>query len=388
MSPQSVWENANCEYGEEGEGGGEEEHRTNLSWCSICGCWFCESCWDKERAHWPRKNPTVAAIHQKTNVRIAKLVDSILHPRADIENSKKRHRENRATKWIGVSTDEHGTPTMKDFRRFEDLAFDQENPSEEQFPSLVTFVGSTGAGKSTLINALIKARHIVMGHVQLRSSLTLEQMKKSSVITPAIGNDVGLPTSGDVHLFPDPETYGCTRPIYYADCEGLHGGDGKPKANVVEEEQVGETASARQSHLDKLHIGTTAVGLLNYLATRSYSRDGSRNDHGTSSALRTVSLGPPEGPDSRKDHRTLSNQRTVLARTKQVLPVAQAEQHAQDAAYEARAQHAEKFEISWADKTSREKLVSTLYPRSLFTFSDVVVFVSKEHRYRVIHCRH
>jgi hypothetical protein len=160
MSPQSFLENANCVYGEEGEGGGEEEHRTNLSWCSICGCCFCESCWDKERAHRPRKNSTVAAIHQKTNVRIARLVDSILHPRADIENSKKRHRENRATKWIGVSNDEHGTPTMKDFRRFEDLAFDQENPSGEQFPSLVTFVGSTGAGKSTLINALIKVCHI------------------------------------------------------------------------------------------------------------------------------------------------------------------------------------------------------------------------------------
>jgi hypothetical protein len=222
-----------------------------------------------------------------------------------------------------------------------------------------------------------------MRHVQLRSSLTLEQMKKSSVITPAIGIDVGLPTSGDVHLFPDPETYGCTRPIYYADCEGLHGGDSKPKAKMVEEEQVGETASARQSHLDKLHISTKAVALLNYLATRSY---GSRNDHGTVPALRTVSHGPT---DSRKDHRTLSNQHTVLARTKQVLPAAPAEQHAQDAAYEARAQHAEKFEISWADnKTSREKLVSTLYPRILFTFSDVVVFVSKEHRYRVIHCRH
>ena len=46
------------------------------------------------------------------------------------------------------------------------------------------------------------------------------------------------------------------------------------------------------------------------------------------------------------------------------------------------AQRLQQNEIKWADgKATREKLVATLYPRVLFTFSDIVVFVSKELRY-------
>ncbi len=49
-----------------------------------------------------------------------------------------------------------------------------------------------------------------------------------------------------------------------------------------------------------------------------------------------------------------------------------------------RAQHTSEREILWADKPakqSREFAVTNLYPRLLFTFSDVVVFVLKEARY-------
>lgn len=46
------------------------------------------------------------------------------------------------------------------------------------------------------------------------------------------------------------------------------------------------------------------------------------------------------------------------------------------------AQRSQQYEIKWADgKVTRENLVATLYPRVLFTFSDIVVFVSKELRY-------
>lgn len=43
---------------------------------------------------------------------------------------------------------------------------------------------------------------------------------------PVVGsaNDDG-PTSGDVHLYADPGTSNTNRPILYADCEGLQGGE-------------------------------------------------------------------------------------------------------------------------------------------------------------------
>ena len=38
------------------------------------------------------------------------------------------------------------------------------------------------------------------------------------------------PTTGDVQLYPDPATHMSKVPIFYADCEGLNGGDKTPKA--------------------------------------------------------------------------------------------------------------------------------------------------------------
>src|SRR5579862_6606976 len=50
--------------------------------------------------------------------------------------------------------------------------------------------------------------------------------------TPVVGrpNDSLSPTSGDVHLYPDPKSFKTNRPLLYADCEGIQGGDRLPKA--------------------------------------------------------------------------------------------------------------------------------------------------------------
>jgi len=56
--------------------------------------------------------------------------------------------------------------------------------------------------------------------------------------TPVIGVQLDAPTSGDVHLFPDPGTYNEERPIYYTDCEGSSGGKGVPIGSKVWQELV------------------------------------------------------------------------------------------------------------------------------------------------------
>lgn len=52
------------------------------------------------------------------------------------------------------------------------------------------------------------------------------------MLTPVIGSSAQLdsPTSGDVHLFSDAESYHTSRPLFYADCEGLNGGNSLPVA--------------------------------------------------------------------------------------------------------------------------------------------------------------
>lgn len=53
--------------------------------------------------------------------------------------------------------------------------------------------------------------------------------------SPVVGSQKNdkSPTSGDVHLYIDPETAYGPLPLLYADCEGLDGGETAPRATVL-----------------------------------------------------------------------------------------------------------------------------------------------------------
>lgn len=111
--------------------------------------------------------------------------------------------------------------------------------------------------------------------------------------------ELDVPTSDAVHLFADPITYDSERPYFYADCEGLSGGNKVP------------------------------------MATRAYQ--GVKN--------------------FRQRRRRAKNQvKTSAVR--------------------------DDNDIAWAkpQQRSRQWMVENLYPRVLFTFSDVVCFVTRNFR--------
>ena len=116
-------------------------------------------------------------------------------------------------------------------------------------------------------------------------------------------NGAATPTSGDVHLYADPETFFTERPLLYADCEGLRGGTLEP-------------------------IGARRRRIL----------------HGNkSSRARTASF----EKHMRRKHQTAER------------------------------------EVEWAttpERSTRRYFVEHLYPRLLYTFSDVIVFVVKNAR--------
>jgi hypothetical protein len=81
----------------------------------------------------------------------------------------------------------------------------------------------SGAGKSTLIKMLVSLKE---------QKLSFRSSPFESPVVGSTKHDKS-PTSGDVHLFADPETAYTRLPMLYADCEGLEGGETAPIANKL-----------------------------------------------------------------------------------------------------------------------------------------------------------
>lgn len=199
-------------------------HHSTRWWCSACESMLCQSCWDLQANHNPN-NRRVRKPHQKTEPGLAELIQSILWPVEDLAIHEALHTANIDSKWFGVMYDPddglQAWPRFHDFGRFFRLSDASRMSRAEQYPCLVTFIGETGAGKSTLINAMVK------------QAIDSPDLQDYPVITPVIGVQAASPTSGDVHLFSDPRSYHDVRPIYYADCEGTAGGRCVPLGSRV-----------------------------------------------------------------------------------------------------------------------------------------------------------
>ncbi len=139
--------------------------------------------------------------------------------------------------------------------------------------------------------------------------MKVNRTAKAKFSSPLVGsvND-NIPVSADVHLYADPHTILTDRPILYADCEGMEGGESPPKNELYKTRDRGDRASEN---------------------------------------------GLPHG----KPSESVSQIREKLIKKRNKVS----------------------RKISWAlddkEKLKREFAVTELYPKVLYTFSDVVVFV-------------
>jgi hypothetical protein len=107
---------------------------------------------------------------------------------------------------------------LQDFDTFTQLVKNLPHPDQMKHPQLVSFIGETSAGKSTLIKMLIEydeARYEA-NKSTFRAPVPVSSPRDST------------PTSADVHLYVDPATWEEKRPIFYAECEGLSAGERIP----------------------------------------------------------------------------------------------------------------------------------------------------------------
>ncbi|KAL9047302.1 MAG: hypothetical protein Q9214_000088 [Letrouitia sp. 1 TL-2023] len=223
---------------------------------------------------------------------------AVLGPNLSTEQQRSLHIDDENTTWFGIVREDGELPLFQDYGRYANIMADTSasnvrsgsrwinNGRDVRYPSLVSFVGQTGAGKSTIIKLVVD----------------LSTRQHETFATPVIGSKgLDVPTSGDVHLYSDPRTCASNYPILYADCEGLEGGERVPLGARLKKGargvKVGRIGSFERK-MQKMH-------------------------------------------------------------------------------------HTSEREITWADthaKRSREYAVTHLYPRLLYTFSDVVVFVLKNPR--------
>ncbi|KAI5782162.1 acyl transferase/acyl hydrolase/lysophospholipase [Pyronema domesticum] len=199
------------------------EATESVFWCHICDVTVCHDCWIRQAAHGATRKQT-RGNHEQTDLGLRDIIQWILRPHND-RHADDRHAMDCYTKWFGVTIQpgEEGDVSLQTTPRYRELSVGV-GVDNHQYPALISFVGETGAGKSTLISALMK-----IGSLNVKPT---DSENSQPFRTPVIGNlsELDTPTSSDVHLFPDPATRESKRPLLFADCEGLEGGNKLPIA--------------------------------------------------------------------------------------------------------------------------------------------------------------
>lgn len=222
-------------------------------WCTSCELLYCDTCWDKLLPHRRDVASKSSALHEKTDPDVANMIKNILRPELTKEDRATLHTNDISTTWFGIVRDERESPLFRDYGQYSRIIAEMKearlqsgpfgvvaHPDEPLFPSLVSFVGEVGAGKSTVIKLLIDS-----------TSRPGEQFP-----TPVVGAaEDGNSTSEDVHLYLDPDSsdLNSQAPRLFADCEGLNGGGREPIATrirkQIEEKQESQPDSRRHPYL-------------------------------------------------------------------------------------------------------------------------------------------
>ncbi|KAI0143270.1 hypothetical protein BJ166DRAFT_87666 [Pestalotiopsis sp. NC0098] len=179
---------------------------------------FCDACWPKWVLHVPGSVGWNGKPHEKADPFVLHRMREILDPARTETQHEAELREDEDTSWFGFGRDPLGQPLFHDYGRFGAIMADSASDDvPERHPQLASFIGETGAGKSTVIKLLIDRQD-------------MSSMERSRFYSPVTSSTHDhIPTTGDVHLYADPATIHTPQPLLLCDCEGLNGGEMLPK---------------------------------------------------------------------------------------------------------------------------------------------------------------
>ena len=123
----------------------------------LCSCTerFCEICFTGKHL---KRNPAHRRGGSKLTEKLWKWVSgTISDAKGSVDDLKANFKQDEAAKWFGLHIDivnDERVPSLVETPRFSDLVEESlefyEDSPKSQFPSICSFVGDTGAGKSTL----------------------------------------------------------------------------------------------------------------------------------------------------------------------------------------------------------------------------------------------
>ncbi|RSL53411.1 hypothetical protein CEP54_010419 [Fusarium duplospermum] len=155
-------------------------------------------------------------------------VSWLLDSRIPDEEKAALHVNDIWSTWFGVPEDQEShCPQLCIYPRIERLVEKVLEKPQFQYPSLISFVGDTGSGKSTLIRAIIES---------------LAPGKGYQVPVQGAVQDKFKSISSDVRLFADPQTESSEVPRFFVDCEGFNG-----SGNPVSRKVISEVRGTRRS---------------------------------------------------------------------------------------------------------------------------------------------
>lgn len=184
-------------------------------------------------------------------------------PKVDDETQRRLHEADREAEWFRVTlatlTPQGAEPLLQISDRFRKSC----NPgrgnywSLQQYPSLVSFIGDTGVGKSTLVRAMLTIGVIeeMVKSAQVDWTNLFNCQTYGPVARTTSAKLAMLPTSVGVHLYRDqtllkvPMDAGSVEdvPILFADCEGFSAGSMITDAERSTLTEVRSTSSRQRS---------------------------------------------------------------------------------------------------------------------------------------------